>query len=190
MNILIIDGYPGKNGLSKYLMEKYYEEIKNSKHFVKKIHVYNLKFDFILHEGYKNQNPLESDLKKAQELISWADHLIFFYPIWWTDIPSLLKSFFERIFLPGFAFKYVNGKKLKLLKGKSAEIIATGGASNIFCKTLGKMAQYRVFGVNLRFCGISTKWSKIKIYGKIKPSTKKEYIERIVLNIKKRARKV
>lgn len=44
---------------------------------------------------------LEEDLVKAQELIRWADHLVFVYPIWWGTMPAVLKGFFDRVFLPG-----------------------------------------------------------------------------------------
>lgn len=43
---------------------------------------------------------LEEDLVKAQELIRWADHLVFVYPIWWGTMPAVLKGFFDRVFLP------------------------------------------------------------------------------------------
>ncbi len=41
--------------------------------------------------------------------------------------PALMKGFFDRIFLPGFAFKYREGKALpdKLLKGRTAHLLVT-----------------------------------------------------------------
>jgi NAD(P)H dehydrogenase (quinone) len=73
----------------------------------------------------------EGDVLKAQELITWANHLVFVYPTWWAGLPALLRLFFEMVFSPGFAFKYHDrmGKKIvgwdKLLTGKSARIIST-----------------------------------------------------------------
>ena len=42
-------------------------------------------------------------------------------------MPALLKGFFDRTFLPGFAFKYRNRSQLwdKLLSGRTADLLVT-----------------------------------------------------------------
>ena len=35
---------------------------------------------------------------------SWAQHLVFFFPLWLGDMPALLKGFLEQVARPGFAF--------------------------------------------------------------------------------------
>jgi len=35
-----------------------------------------------------------------------CDSLVFVYPTWWFNIPSILKGFFDRCFVPGVGFKY------------------------------------------------------------------------------------
>ena len=49
------------------------------------------------------------------------------YPVWWGGLPALLKGFLDRIFLPGFAFKYRANSALwdRLLIGRSAELLVT-----------------------------------------------------------------
>jgi putative NADPH-quinone reductase len=68
--------------------------------------------------------PLEPDLLRAQELIRSCTRLVVCYPPWWGSGPALLKGFVDRVFLPGFAFKYRENSPLwdKLLQGRSAEI--------------------------------------------------------------------
>ena len=58
-----------------------------------------------------------------QQDILWADHLVFVYPNWWSTVPALLKGLIDRMFVPGFAFKYRENSPFwdKLLKGKTAE---------------------------------------------------------------------
>lgn len=84
-------------------------------------------FDPILHHGYEHPQPLEPDLLVAQADITWAQHLVWVYPIWWGGLPALLKGFLDRIFLPGFAFKYRANSALWdcLLIGRSAELLVT-----------------------------------------------------------------
>ena len=45
---------------------------------------------------------------RSQELIQWADHFIFVYPIWWSSMPSLLKGWIDRVFTPGIAYSANN----------------------------------------------------------------------------------
>jgi putative NADPH-quinone reductase len=81
----------------------------------------------VLHEGYARIQPLEPDLVAAQAAIIWAEHLVFVYPIWWGAMPALLKGFIDRVFLPGFAFKYREGSVFwdRLLVGRSAQLLVT-----------------------------------------------------------------
>ncbi|KWT67838.1 putative oxidoreductase [Comamonas testosteroni] len=86
-----------------------------------------MQFDPILHHGYEHSQPLETDLRNAQLDITWAQHLVWVYPIWWGGLPALLKGFLDRIFLPGFAFKYRANSALwdRLLAGRTAELLVT-----------------------------------------------------------------
>ena len=40
------------------------------------------------------------------ENLRWADSLVLVYPTWWFNLPSILKGFFDRCFVPGVGFKY------------------------------------------------------------------------------------
>ncbi|WP_373784812.1 NAD(P)H-dependent oxidoreductase, partial [Delftia acidovorans] len=59
--------------------------------------------------------------------ILWASHLAWAYPTWWGGLPALLKGFIDRIFLPGFAFKYRKGSVLwdRLLAGRTADLLVS-----------------------------------------------------------------
>lgn len=94
---------------------------------VRQLRLGDLAFDPILHDGYRKVQSLEQDLLGAQEDIAWADHLVFVYPTWWGAMPALLKGFIDRVFLPGFAFKYRENSKFwdRLLAGRSAHLLVT-----------------------------------------------------------------
>lgn len=125
--ILILLGHPEIDSFNGALARAYAEGAKLSGHDVQEIEISNLNFDPILHHGYKVIQELEPDLKKSQDLIKWCDHLVIISPTWWGSVPAILKGFFDRVFLPGFAFKFRPNSIFwyKLLSGRSARVIVT-----------------------------------------------------------------
>ncbi|MCK4890256.1 MAG: NAD(P)H-dependent oxidoreductase, partial [Candidatus Aminicenantes bacterium] len=139
-------------------------------------HIGSPKFEPVLNDGYKELPELEPDLKKSQELIMWADHLVIFNPTWWATPPALFKAFSERAFLPGFAYQYKKSKKIvawdKLLLGKSARFVFTMDTPPWFFKlVIGNPAGKMMKDV-LGFCGI--KPVKSTYFGSVKMSTPKK----------------
>ena len=154
MNILVILAHPSRNSFNHTLMKQYLLGAKQNNK-LKTILLGDLKFDSILHEGYRRIQQLEPDLLKSQKLIRWADKIIIFTPVWWTTAPSILKAFFERTFHPSFAFKYTNSWNwIKLLRGKSARIIATMDSPLLYYKFITGDPLYKQIKGTLSFCGI------------------------------------
>lgn len=125
--ILIILGHPVKDTFSDLLRESYKNGALSSGAEIREIVLRKLRFDLNFSEGYRGNQELEPDLVKAQQDITWADHIVLIYPNWWSTFPALMKGFIDRTFLPGFAFKYRKGTLQwdKLLTGRSARIIVT-----------------------------------------------------------------
>ena len=128
MKITVIDGNPSEQSFTAGLVEKYIEGAKGSGHEVRRLNIRDLKFDPNLVEGYREIQELEPDLIKAQQDIQWCQHLVLAYPIWWGQMPALLKGFFDRALLPGFGFKYHKKGPWwdRLLAGRSARPAAQG----------------------------------------------------------------
>lgn len=173
-NILIIQGHPVKDTFSEHLKDAYINGASSANVSIEILKLSELQFNINFSEGYRGNQELESDLLKAQELIRWADHLVFIYPNWWATFPALLKGFIDRTFLPGFAFKYRKNSLLwdKLLTGKSARLIVTMDTPPWYYKWFTKAPGHHAMkkGI-LEFCGI--KPVKITSIGPIKKSTEK-----------------
>ena len=125
--ILVILGHPTNDSFCGALANSYVEGAKAAGNEVQLISLGTLSFDPVLHKGYATIQELEPDLVTAKTAITWAQHIVFVYPIWWGAMPALLKGFFDRVFLPGFAFKYRDGSVFwdRLLSGRSAHLIVT-----------------------------------------------------------------
>lgn len=173
--ILIILGHPVKDTFSGQLFESYRHGALSSGAEVKELVLRDLKFELNFSSGYRGDQELEPDLVKAQELITWAEHLVLIYPNWWSTFPALLKGFIDRTFLPGFAFKYRKGSLLwdKLLTGRSARLIITMDTPPwyywLVYRRPGHNAMKR--GI-LEFCGIRP--VKITTIGSLKISSEQK----------------
>jgi putative NADPH-quinone reductase len=172
-NILIITGHPDSQSYCSALANAYrLGAAERGNVQVREIDLGKIDFDPNLQFGYRQRTELEEDLKQAQELIRWADHLVFVYPTWWGSMPAILKGFVDRIFLPGFAFKYRDNSSLwdKLLKGKTAHLIVTSDTPSWYNKLIYRSAGHNVMRRNiLQFCGITP--VRITEIGPVRPST-------------------
>lgn len=116
--------------------------------------------------------------KKIQQKIIWADELVFIFPIWWWDVPAIMKNFIDCNFTAGFAFSYKDGKQIWLLKWKTARIISTSWAPSFFYKIL--LHIQLLWNMNrIGFCWIKQK--SFTVFGNMdnKKTDKTKYIKQL-----------
>lgn len=173
--ILVILGHPANESFCGALANSYVMGAKSAGNEIQLITLGSLSFDPVLHNGYAMIQKLEPDLVAAQDAITWAQHIVFVYPIWWGAMPALLKGFIDRLFLPGFAFKYREGSQFwdRLLSGRSAHLLVTMDTPPWYFRWV-----YRMPGHNqmkrtiLEFSGI--KPVTISSFGPIKGSSQQK----------------
>lgn len=125
--ILVIEAHPTAGSYGQALAEAYAEGARSGGAEVDRLVLGELEFDPVLWGGHRGEQALEPDLVAAQRAIEQADHLVFEFPVWWGNLPALLKGFIDRTFLPGWAFRNVEGQALPdgLLAGRTARLLAT-----------------------------------------------------------------
>lgn len=108
-NTLIIIAHPNyKNSTAnKIIVDSLIDNIKN-------YDVHNLS------ELYPNFN---IDIKKEQDALVKADHIIFQFPFYWYSVPPILKQWIDIVLTYGFAY----GEGGDKLKGKSFIVSTTTG---------------------------------------------------------------
>lgn len=169
--ILIINGHPDKESLCFALAESYKKGADTNGEQSQLVRLIDLKFNPILTHGYRLVSELEPDLLKIQQDILQADHLVFVYPNWWATFPALLKGFFDRAFIPNFAFKYHEKGPFwdKLLKGKTARLIVTMDTPKWYYWLVNRSAGHNAMKIGvLEFSGI--KPVKITAFAPVKSS--------------------
>lgn len=136
--IFILLGSSAATGFTGMLADAYEAGAEKAGHEIQRIDINDLEFDPVLHEGYNKIQTLEPDLVRVQECFKWADHVVILYPNWWLSMPALLKGMFDRMWLPGFAFKFNHETHAveELFQGKSARVIVVDGAHSPFMTRL------------------------------------------------------
>ncbi len=130
--VLVIQGHPDPAGqhFCHALAERYREGALTASREVRTLDVAHLDFPLLRSKREWESAPVPETLVQAQEALTWADHLVLFFPLWLGDMPALLKGFLEQVARPGFAVtpttKGSAGKK-KMLSGRSARIVVTMG---------------------------------------------------------------
>jgi len=184
--IFILLGHPDKESFNARLADAYLQGVIEKGREVKRVNLGDLKFDPILHRGYKVIQELEPDLVAVQENIKWCNHFVIFYPSWWSTMPALLKGMFDRMWLPGFAFNFshsgiTHGYAWKrLLRGKTARVFVTSDSPVILARLLFGDSTNEIKKGILCFAGFSTSVTKI---GGIKRASPKK-MEKIMRKMK------
>lgn len=76
---------------------------------------------------------LSPDIAAEQDRLRWADAVVIQFPLWWYGMPAILKGWFDRVFVKGFAYGVQDeqGRTLRYgegrLAGKRAMVVLTAG---------------------------------------------------------------
>ncbi len=157
--IVLIQAHPDADGghLCHALAQAYADGAREAGHEVRVIDVGRLDFPLLRSQKDWLEGEVPASLRPAQDDIRWAQHLVFFFPLWLGDMPALLKGFLEQIARRGFAFEPVPGNPLgrKLLTGRSARVIVTMGMPSLVYRWIFRAHSLRSLERNiLGFVGI------------------------------------
>lgn len=155
--ITVILGHPDATSFCGAIADHYVASARAAGHEVRLFRLGEIAFDPVLRHGYTQRQTLEPGLEAVRDAIDWAQHLVFVYPIWWGAMPAILKGMFDRLFLPGFAFKYREGSSWwdRLLSGRSAHAITTMDTPPWYFRLVYTMpGHHQMRKTILEFCGI------------------------------------
>lgn len=127
--ILVLDGHPGEQTLSRSLAEAYRQAAEQAGHEVRLAHLNEMVFDSDFGGGgYRSTKPLEPDLQQVLSDLKWSEHFVLVAPMWWGGLPAKLKGLFDRVLLPGETFDTRRKRKgfpFPLLGGRTARVVMT-----------------------------------------------------------------
>jgi len=140
MKNLIVYAHPNSGSLNHFFKQTVLEILQESGEEIAVRDLNEINFNPVLSlEDINGQRmgTVADDVKTEQDFITWADRIIFIYPIWWTGMPAIMKGYIDRVFSYGFAYRYDQGVQKGLLTGKKTIIINSHGKSNAEYEAMG-----------------------------------------------------
>ena len=160
MNVLWVLAHPEPKSLSGSLCEEGIRVLSEAGHACRTSDLYAMKWKAALDRDDFSDDPTErcipaerliipsaskrayasgrlsADIRAEQEKLDCADTLILQFPLWWYGMPAILKGWFDRVFVKGYAYgiadpecpertlRYGEG----MLTGKRALVVVTTGS--------------------------------------------------------------
>lgn len=145
MNVLWVFAHPEPRSLNGVLRDHGVAELRALGHRVRESDLYAMGWNPVVGPADFGHDPrdrlmvgdaserahaggtLSPDIRAEQDKLAWADALVLQFPLWWHGMPAILKGWFDRVFVQGFAFglpgarRYGDGG----LAGRRALVVTT-----------------------------------------------------------------
>lgn len=172
MHILIVYAHPSEDSFTHSVLEAFINGLKESNHTyeISDLYKMNFKSDMDLVEynresGRKVNSPVSDDVCLEQEKINRSDGLVFIYPVWWSDCPSKMKGWFERVYTIGFAYAYEREDHRACLKTKKALVLCAAGHSVKYLESIGIAESMKTIMLKDRLLGVGIEKADMVILG-------------------------
>jgi NAD(P)H dehydrogenase (quinone) len=154
MRVLWVSAHPEPRSLNGALRDHGVTVLREHGHDVRESDLYAMNWDPVVRHGdfahdmanrldvlneserALNDGSLRADIRAEHEKLRWADTLVVQFPLWWFGMPAILKGWFDRLFVQGFAQGVLDpatGRARRYgdggLVGRRAMVITTVGAN-------------------------------------------------------------
>jgi putative NADPH-quinone reductase len=165
MKSVIILAHPYSNSFNHAIKDVVYDKLSQTKE-VKVIDLHQDEFNPVLSQEdlrvYMQGQSSDPKVYDYQNDLLTCDDLILIFPIWWYEAPAILKGFFDKVLLPGFAFDEVDNQLVgKLGHIHRLTVITTSEVSTQFMRhEVGNPIELSLIHTTLGVCGIksNTQW--------------------------------
>jgi NAD(P)H dehydrogenase (quinone) len=120
--------YPG--AFVQVLHDHFTKGLKEAGHNAVTIDLYARAYDPVMRGDDFNQffdKPVPEETLAYQGMVEKSQVLAFFYPVWWNDMPAIMKGWIDRVFTKGFAYDYGNDGHRGMLPVERIILVCTLG---------------------------------------------------------------
>jgi NAD(P)H dehydrogenase (quinone) len=177
MHVYILFAHPNKKSFNRAVLDAFTRGLRDTGHTYEIGDLYEMGFisemDVDQYErevGLDPEAPIPNDVKIEQEKIDRADALAFIYPVWWSDCPSKLKGWFDRVLTYGYAYFYdENEERYTEIEIKKAIVICSAGHTLEHLEEIGIAESMKRIMLNDRLLGVGVKEARMEILGGMMP---------------------
>ena len=179
MKVLLLYAHPVETSFGAALHRLIVERLVAGGHEVDDCDLYAEEFDPRLSRAerlaYNEDRSAAETMAPYVRRLQAADALVLCFPVWNYGYPAILKGFFDRVFLPGFAFRYRGQSQAwdKLLSGRTADLLVTLDTPPWYFRWIyGAPAHRQMVRTILGFCGIKTR--RLTEFSPVRPSSEEQ----------------
>ncbi|MCY7670152.1 NAD(P)H-dependent oxidoreductase [Bacillus altitudinis] len=186
----IVYAHPWDGSYNHAILTSITEKLETKKEPFQVIDLYKDGFNPVftaeeLKHFHKGETPY-SLVKDYQEKLKQSTELVFIFPVWWWDLPAMLKGFIDKVMLSGFAF--IEDQNTGTLQGlltniKKTTVISTSTTDKEYIESEAGNAIQSVFiDRTLADLGIkneSTKWIHFSRVNLTTDEKRKQFLKEI-----------
>ncbi|WGV01207.1 NAD(P)H-dependent oxidoreductase [Bacillus altitudinis] len=190
----IVYAHPWDGSYNHAILTSITEKLETKKEPFQVIDLYKDGFNPVftaeeLKHFHKGETPY-SLVKDYQEKLKQSTELVFIFPVWWWDLPAMLKGFIDKVMLSGFAF--IEDQNTGTLQGlltniKKTTVISTSTTDKEYIESEAGNAIQSVF-INRTLADLglkneSTKWIHFSRVNLTTDEKRKQFLKEISQNI-------
>ena len=138
MKTLIVFYHPYKGSYCRAILGAVQEVLKRGGHSHKTIDLLRDAFDPVMREkdleafavygrtGDITDSDVDPIVLHYKKKLEWAERIVMIFPIWWMNMPAMMKGFVDKVIFPGVAYN-MEGQQLvsRLHSLKEVTVIST-----------------------------------------------------------------
>jgi NAD(P)H dehydrogenase (quinone) len=173
MRVLVLFAHPRRDSFTGELADAFCEGLLQAGHTVEFADLCREGFDpildpdqFALETSMDPSRPRPADVEAEQARLDRAEGLVFVYPFWWSDVPAILKGWFDRVWTYGYAYAYeADRSRTTRLRIRKALALCPAGHTDEKLDAQGmREAHYRVM-VEDRLLGVGIPEADLALLG-------------------------
>ncbi|MEH0155410.1 NAD(P)H-dependent oxidoreductase [Limibacter armeniacum] len=161
MKTTIVLAHPWHGSFNKSIFDTITQKLQAKSKDFQVIDLNKDNFDPVLREEdlalYSKGKTTDKQVLQYQEMLKNTDELVFIFPIWWYDVPAILKGFIDKVMLKDFSYVETStGLKGLLTHIRKTKVITTSEYPTWYLKLLLGNPIQRIF-INKTLKGIGLK---------------------------------